>query len=113
MQGSSDRKWLRHRLGNVADVLTGFPFKSERYTTKSTEPRLLRGDNIVQGSLRWDDAKHWTVGAAEALDAYWLCEGDVVLAMDRPWIEAGLKFACLGSRPCKIRFPLEAMLGVM
>ena len=27
------------------------------------------------------------------MEQFWLSEGDVVLAMDRPWIEAGLKFA--------------------
>src|SRR5690606_23834801 len=30
------------------------------------------------------------------LDGYWLKPGDVVLAMDRPWIEAGLKRAAVG-----------------
>jgi len=89
--------WQRHRLGDVCEMATGFPFKSERYSNAASDPRLLRGDNIAQGALRWDDAKHWPVNATGGLDSYWLRSGDVVLAMDRPWIEAGLKFACLAA----------------
>lgn len=89
--------WQRHRLGEVSEIATGFPFKSERYSNTAADPRLLRGDNIVQGALRWEDAKRWPANAVEGLNSYWLCAGDVVLAMDRPWIEAGLKFACLAA----------------
>lgn len=86
-------RWPKVRLGEVADLITGFPFSSERYVEDSNEPRLLRGDNIVQGTLRWDGAKRWPRDATDDVSAYWLREGDVVIAMDRPWIEAGLKFA--------------------
>jgi type I restriction enzyme S subunit len=81
------------RLGDVVDLTTGFPFASQQYTDDPTAPRLLRGDNVGQGAIRWDGAKRWPAPAAEGLDAYWLREGDVILAMDRPWIEAGLKYA--------------------
>lgn len=74
-------------------MMTGYPFKSDSYSDELCDPRLLRGDNISQGSLRWDRAKHWPQIATKDVGAYWLQEGDVVLAMDRPWIEAGLKFA--------------------
>jgi type I restriction enzyme, S subunit len=81
------------RLGDVTDLLTGFPFKSERYVEDAAAPRLLRGDNVGQGVLRWDGAKRWPPDVVEDLASYWLREGDVILAMDRPWIEAGLKYA--------------------
>ena len=87
--------WLPHRLGNVAEVVTGFPFKSDQYTDELSGVRLLRGDNIAQGALRWEGVKRWPPELAVALDQYRLQPGDVVLAMDRPWIEAGLKFACV------------------
>ena len=86
-------EWPLVRLGDVVDLTTGFPFASQQYTDDPTAPRLLRGDNVGQGAIRWDGAKRWPVPAAEGLDAYWLREGDVILAMDRPWIEAGLKYA--------------------
>jgi type I restriction enzyme, S subunit len=55
--------------------------------------RLLRGDNIVQGSLRWDDVKKWPASDMAEYKSYELCAGDVVLAMDRAWVKAGLKRA--------------------
>ena len=86
-------EWPLVRLGDVVDLTTGFPFASQQYTDDPTAPRLLRGDNVGQGAIRWDGAKRWPAPAADGLDAYWLREGDVILAMDRPWIEAGLKYA--------------------
>ena len=83
----------RVRLGDLVDLLTGYPFESRRYVDDPDSPRLLRGDNIAQGRLRWDGAKRWPNPAGDGLYAYWLRDGDVVLAMDRPWIEAGLKHA--------------------
>ena len=85
--------WSTVRLGDVADLLTGFPFRSDHYVSDSAAPRLLRGDNVAQGRLRWHGAKRWSAEAAARMEQFWLSEGDVVLAMDRPWIEAGLKFA--------------------
>ena len=85
----------RVRLGTVSDILTGFPFKSEEFTISNEDPYLLRGDNIGQGVLRWEGAKHWPARKSEATSPYWLAEDDIVVAMDRPWIEAGLKFAAV------------------
>ena len=82
-------------LGEVVDILTGNPFKSAEYVEGSDNPKLLRGDNIAQGTLRWDNVKRWPSGKSDGLERYVLRAGDIVLAMDRPWIEAGLKYACL------------------
>ena len=43
--------------------------------------------------FRSEDAKRWPLDKCSDLDGFKLREGDVVLAMDRPWIPAGLKFA--------------------
>ncbi|HPE81328.1 MAG TPA: restriction endonuclease subunit S [Gammaproteobacteria bacterium] len=80
-------------LGDFVDLLTGFPFKSAEYTEGDDNPKLLRGDNIAQGSLRWANVKRWPESKAGEHHQYELAPGDIVLAMDRPWIEAGLKFA--------------------
>lgn len=88
-------EWVKVQLGEVTDLLTGFPFKSERYVEDPSAPRLLRGDNVAQGVLRWDGAKRWPRNAENGIEPYWLREGDVILAMDRPWIEAGLKYAAV------------------
>jgi ATP-dependent DNA helicase RecG len=88
-------EWREVKLAEVTEFLTGFPFKSEAYSGDSSEPRLLRGDNVAQGFLRWDGVKHWPKAATAGVEAYWLEKGDVILAMDRPWIEAGLKYAAI------------------
>lgn len=85
--------WTSVQLGDVVDLLAGFPFKSDKYVTHPRAPRLLRGDNVAQGTLRWDGTKRWPREATESLAPYWLRQGDVVIAMDRPWIEAGLKYS--------------------
>ena len=85
--------WVETTLGAEVDLLSGFPFKSARYTNSEKDVRLLRGDNIIQGSLRWDDVKRWPASDTAEYERYRLCAGDVVLAMDRPWVKAGLKRA--------------------
>jgi type I restriction enzyme S subunit len=87
-------------LRNEVDFLVGFPFKSEGYSSEGV--RLLRGDNIAQGTLSWNDAKKWPTSQQEDFELYELQEGDVVLAMDRPWIDAGLKYASISryDLPC-------------
>ena len=95
-------EWEETTLGDEVDLLTGFPFKSERYTDADDSIRLVRGDNIVQGALRWDGVKRWPASGSAEHELYQLREGDVVLAMDRPWIEAGLKYAAISKYdlPC-------------
>ena len=74
-------------------MLAGFAFKSSGYTENSQDVRLLRGDNIAPGKVRWDGVKRWPKDFGVDLTKYVLEPGDVVLAMDRPWIPAGLKVA--------------------
>ena len=97
-----NRLWEETTLGAEIDLMTGFPFKSNKYTDSAQSIRLLRGDNIVQGALRWDDVKKWRESEINEYLIYQLKEGDVVLAMDRPWVKAGLKHAMISSDdlPC-------------
>jgi type I restriction enzyme S subunit len=105
MNGSkpkSTMSWEETTLGAEVDLLTGFPFKSERYTNSIDSIPLVRGDNIVQGAMRWEGVKRWPLSERGEHELYELREGDVVLAMDRPWIEAGLKYATISKHdlPC-------------
>lgn len=84
------------RLADHVNLMTGYPFKSASYTNDPDALRLVRGDNVVQGCLRWDNAARWPSEQTDGLEQYRLEPGDVVLAMDRPWIEAGLKYARIG-----------------
>lgn len=87
-------RWPTVRLGDHVDMQTGFPFKSRDFLDNpKLGVRLLRGDNVGQGRLRWDGAKHWPLATSLGYHDFEVKVGDVILAMDRPWIEAGLKFA--------------------
>lgn len=94
--------WVPTTFGAETDLLAGFAFKSHQYTEAENATRLLRGDNIIPGSLRWDDAKKWPANDVDAYGRYQLKEGDIVLAMDRPWIKSGLKHAAISADdiPC-------------
>ncbi len=86
-------EWPRVSLRDFAELLAGFAFKSSGYTENSQDVRLLRGDNIAPGKVRWDGVKRWPRDWDVNLSRYIVEPGDVVLAMDRPWIPAGLKVA--------------------
>lgn len=89
--------WVETKLGDEIDLLAGFAFKSAQYTESDDAIRLLRGDNIVPGSLRWDDVKKWPRNDTSEYGRYELQRGDIVLAMDRPWVKAGLKHAMISN----------------
>tara|TARA_Y100001968_G_scaffold316976_1_gene345434 strand:+ start:1669 stop:2898 length:1230 start_codon:yes stop_codon:yes gene_type:complete len=85
--------WIHTTFDKHVDCLTGFAFKSSEYSNDDKDLRLLRGDNIEPGNLRWRDAKYWRDNAVENLEKYRLNEGDFVIALDRTWISSGLKVA--------------------
>jgi len=94
--------WAKTSLGNEIRLKTGFAFKSNGYTEEVDAVPLLRGDNIVQGRLRWENHKKWPKTKASDYSEYSLQQGDVVLAMDRTWVKAGLKYAQISAAdlPC-------------
>lgn len=85
--------WKHTTFEKHIDLLSGFAFKSSQYTDDPNDVRLLRGDNIEPGKLRWRDAKKWPECEYQDLNKYHLQEGDFVIAMDRTWISSGLKVA--------------------
>jgi len=82
--------WRESTLADSADIVCGFPFKSSDFRDSGSH-RLLRGDNVGQGVAKWDGVKWMDPSTREAM--YSLRPHDVVLAMDRPWVGAGLKCA--------------------
>ncbi len=88
-------EWKATSFKNVVNLVTGFPFNSVSYTNNLDDVKLLRGDNIIQGALRWEGVKYWPKVDLSIEQKYKLLSGDVVLAMDRPWIEAGLKYSVI------------------
>lgn len=78
-------------LGEHIEFLSGPAFKSQKYTNDSDSVKLLRGDNIINKAFRWDDVKKWSKSDIAQYERFLLREGDVVLAMDRPFVGYGLK----------------------
>ncbi|EHS5456485.1 restriction endonuclease subunit S [Salmonella enterica subsp. enterica serovar Corvallis] len=86
------KKFKKSPITELADVITGFAFKSNEYINDSSEAvRLCRGANTLTGYLDWADTKFWPKNKLEKLDNYLIKAGDIILAMDRPWISSGLK----------------------
>lgn len=81
------------RIADFVEMTFGFAFKSAEFSDAPDDVRLLRGDNISQGRLRWNGAKGFPMSRIDEVKRYQLAAGDVVVAMDRPWIEAGLKYS--------------------
>lgn len=102
------------QLGDVTEMLVGFAFKSAGFLDADSDGvRLLRGDNVQQGYIRWGDkTKKWPAAQSDDLGRYQLAEDDVILAMDRPIVGDGLKMAwirqedlpaLLVQRVCRLR----------
>jgi type I restriction enzyme, S subunit len=102
MFGDQGAGWPVVRLSEVADSVTGFAFPSKDFVDSGI--RLCRGANVFPGRLDWRDLKCWPAGRAAEVSSFDLAEGDVILAMDRPWIGEGFKLSMVES------FDLPALL---
>ena len=87
--------WDEALLGDRAELQTGFPFKSRDFSADGD--RLLRGSNVGPGHLIWrkDRTRFFPSSRRAEVKEYVLREGDVVVAMDRPFIGGGFKVATL------------------
>jgi predicted nuclease of restriction endonuclease-like (RecB) superfamily len=89
------------KLSNHVIIDTGFPFKSEQFTSNQSDIPLVKGENLHQGYIDWNGSKYWNKDNTHDYSKYWLQTNDIVLAMDRPWIQAGLKWSCIKSHDPK------------
>ena len=89
------------KLAECVDLLAGFAFKSQHFTDKPEDIPLVKGENVSQGCILWDISKRWSAADWPNLGKYHLRPGDVVVAMDRPWVPAGLKWAYIRSNDPK------------
>ena len=74
-------EWETVEIGNYIDLLTGFPFPSEKYSHDGI--KLLRGSNIKRGNIDWSEeiTEYWNE-ITPKLKKYFLNEGDIAVAMD-------------------------------
>ena len=93
--GDVPEHWEIARLGRLIELLTGFPFKSEGFTQDADDIRLLRGVNIAPGRVRWNDIVRWPIRDLPSYLSFELHAGDIVLGMDRPIIQGGVRVATI------------------
>lgn len=100
------------KLADCVDLLSGFAFKSQDFTNDPHDVALVKGENVSQGRVLWDISKRWPLADWRKYEKFQLAAGDVVIAMDRPWVPAGLKWcfirdhdpkALLVQRCCRLR----------
>ena len=91
--GDVPEHWEVIRFGRLITLTTGFPFKSEGFTQSEEDVRLLRGVNIAPGRLRWEEVVRWSAADTDNFAEYQLELGDIVLGMDRPIIQDGIRVA--------------------
>lgn len=74
-------EWKEVRLGDVCEIITGFPFPGKKYSKEGI--RVVRGDNVTIGNLRWDAEKdkRWKE-PFDKTEYYSLQANDIVIGMD-------------------------------
>ena len=82
-------------IGEFVEAVSGPAFESARFTDDPSDVPLIKGENIAQGHIAWEKSRYWPAEEAEEYERFGLDAGDIVLAMDRPWVTAGLKWACM------------------
>jgi type I restriction enzyme S subunit len=75
------KNWKIYKLKDIANLSTGFAFKSKDYEL-SGNIKVIRGKNITEGYLRWnDDSRYWN-HSTEKLEKYVVKLDDIVIGMD-------------------------------
>jgi type I restriction enzyme S subunit len=85
--------WPSVKLGEIAVVDSGPAFQSKFFRDGGEGIRLLRGDNIEPGRLRWVNERTWPREMLGGYEHLTVAKSDLILAMDRPIISKGLKLA--------------------
>ena len=84
-------EWIWTNINQICFLDVGFAFKSSEFVNEGI--RLLRGDNIEPGSLRWENTKCLPKEKIDDYKNLIVKKNEIILAMDRPLISSGLKLA--------------------
>jgi type I restriction enzyme S subunit len=79
------------KIADLVSFQTGFAFESQWYVDDGI--RVVRNQNIGHGYINWADTKRVGIERANDYARFALCEGDILLSLDRPIISTGLKIA--------------------
>lgn len=89
-------EWPKLPLSDVAEVFTGFAFKSDKYLPPMQGVRVVRGDNVTERFVRWGEKEKCWHAVTEDLKPYLLRVGDVVIGMDGS--KVGRNFAAISKK---------------
>ena len=81
--------WKKDNAEHHIDLLSGYPFKSEQYVDSGVN--ICGGLIIMPQRIEWDSCVH--LATTKGYEEYLLAKGDIVMALDRPWITEGFKIA--------------------
>jgi type I restriction enzyme S subunit len=73
--------WKVGKLENIADQIMGFAFKGEQYVNDEGVS-VLRGENVSERFLRWDNHKRWNDEIIPRMKKCFLKDNDIVIGMD-------------------------------
>lgn len=91
----NEKKWQKNNILEYCDFLTGYPFKSANFVERNSGIKICRGANVLPGYIDWSDEVNYPSECFEELNNFQLLDGDVIVAMDRPWISSGFKAVLL------------------
>lgn len=84
--------WQNYTLKQATNLITGFPFKSEKFTSLIDDMPLVKGSNLSHLKIDWVTAPRYPMQDLPD-EKYKLKCGDIVIAMDRPIVGDRLKYA--------------------
>jgi type I restriction enzyme S subunit len=92
--------WVWCRLEDIVLFLNGYAFKSEWFVESGI--KLLRNINIGVGEIKWKDVVYLDKNRLDEFPDYMLKKDDIIISLDRPIINAGLKMAIIKDNdlPC-------------
>jgi type I restriction enzyme S subunit len=85
--------WEWVRLGSIFTFLNGYAFKSDWFIQDGI--KLLRNINIGHGRVHWKDKVTIPLEIVDEYERFNLSAGDIVISLDRPIINTGLKYAVI------------------
>ena len=79
--GSIPSSWAIKRVGHHVEFISGFAFKSEFFSFDKGI-KIVRGDNVTEGMLRWGDKTRYWPEVTKDLEQYLLKNNDILIGMD-------------------------------
>jgi type I restriction enzyme M protein len=75
----TNAKWPMVELDEVAEILNGYAFKSERYTSNGI--RVIRITNVQKGEIVDDDPKFYATDSSKEIEKFLLAKNDLLISL--------------------------------